>query len=818
MSGKKTLALLLAAVISASGIVSVAADTEDVVTYEQLEECTVEMEKFLDQGVDEYATESIDFLNRAFAYAQDVLDDEDATTKDYTNAYFMMYEAHKALEKYTLEDLAKLVRSCRSTYQTDNILNEDVGDELYDIDVWDEFVAVYDEAQDLIDMEEDDLQEISNVYLDLQKAYENLEKNELYTVSKTSFSSLIRKADSLVQDQDKYAENQRGTAACKFPVNDEVTVTGDIEKMTDFGGEDGKYITWGTLWYGIDGTEGSYGREDEAGEGVEETWWNTAALSPFYLWYDEAAELSADWDLDARQTSLPEYVTAYQNLYNAIESIENFKADGSSTISQRNYEKFLYGSELQNWFEDKYFVKGGISTDFAAELEDILPSTQKNAYESHSVKKVDNYHYEVTNTGDRTERFCLFYSPEKGYAWASGEYISSDYTCVYDKLSIRSGRSVSLSIFDVYKDLVDDGYMDTDYYEPDDQYYDPNTLAFFDNPTTVQQNQNELYDAYLDAHMIDMGDADERAYAYRALKYALDDCGFSDEDSVSGTHTLKQLENLVSNAEKYDEANIDDPVYSRAYRYMASMSTVAQRYITYVERYDVDAYEYGNRGTLDSYMKSANTAYERFAEEADVSGSTTIFKSGESYDTDYIYNKLDAALSYLKEYIDNYPASYEDYYDLVFSVYQAKKEKTKTFTDEFEEVLSEAVYKLIEYGLDEDGYFNASGRMLSEKNGSEDTSYLAYQAYQELETAFDDLEETGNESSEPSGGDTDVIKGDVNGDGKIDLKDVMLTLNIYMGKTVPAGTNQDAVSGLDGNASDVSLRDLMAVLNLVKNA
>ncbi|HIZ55974.1 MAG TPA: hypothetical protein H9671_07205, partial [Firmicutes bacterium] len=198
MSGKKTLALLLAAVISASGIVSVAADTEDVVTYEQLEECTVEMEKFLDQGVDEYATESIDFLNRAFAYAQDVLDDEDATTKDYTNAYFMMYEAHKALEKYTLEDLAKLVRSCRSTYQTDNILNEDVGDELYDIDVWDEFVAVYDEAQDLIDMEEDDLQEISNVYLDLQKAYENLEKNELYTVSKTSFSSLIRKADSLV--------------------------------------------------------------------------------------------------------------------------------------------------------------------------------------------------------------------------------------------------------------------------------------------------------------------------------------------------------------------------------------------------------------------------------------------------------------------------------------------------------------------------------------------------------------------------------------------------------------------------------------------
>ena len=47
MSGKKTLALLLAAVISASGIVSVAADTEDVVTYEQLEECTVEMEKFL---------------------------------------------------------------------------------------------------------------------------------------------------------------------------------------------------------------------------------------------------------------------------------------------------------------------------------------------------------------------------------------------------------------------------------------------------------------------------------------------------------------------------------------------------------------------------------------------------------------------------------------------------------------------------------------------------------------------------------------------------------------------------------------------------
>lgn len=55
-----------------------------------------------------------------------------------------------------------------------------------------------------------------------------------------------------------------------------------------------------------------------------------------------------------------------------------------------------------------------------------------------------------------------------------------------------------------------------------------------------------------------------------------------------------------------------------------------------------------------------------------------------------------------------------------------------------------------------------------------------------------------------------------NGDGKINLQDIMLAMNMYQKNTKPMFMNGIAAAGLDGDVSSVSLRDLMMILNIIK--
>ncbi|HIZ55050.1 MAG TPA: cellulase family glycosylhydrolase [Firmicutes bacterium] len=60
--------------------------------------------------------------------------------------------------------------------------------------------------------------------------------------------------------------------------------------------------------------------------------------------------------------------------------------------------------------------------------------------------------------------------------------------------------------------------------------------------------------------------------------------------------------------------------------------------------------------------------------------------------------------------------------------------------------------------------------------------------------------------------------GDINGDDKITLQDLMLALNMYKKGSVTASMEGMAAAALDGNSTDITLRDLMVLMNLYRQS
>lgn len=211
MMKKRILASSMASVMALSSVSVVAFADEKIsgesVTKAQLQAYIDEMDKFIDSELEEYGSAQDEKFQNAVDHAKLVLEDSESTKNEYTAAYQMVKAVKAKLEKYTAKDLEKKLSEYKSVYDSENILNEEFEDLIYDEDDYSDFVAAYDDADAMVDS--GDARLITDAYVNLVDAYKDLEEND--TVTKAEFRTALRQYEELALKMKNYESWRQGT-------------------------------------------------------------------------------------------------------------------------------------------------------------------------------------------------------------------------------------------------------------------------------------------------------------------------------------------------------------------------------------------------------------------------------------------------------------------------------------------------------------------------------------------------------------------------------------------------------------------------------
>lgn len=211
MMKKRILASSMASVMALSSVSVVAFADEKIsgesVTKAQLQAYIDEMDKFIDGELEEYGSAQDEKFQNAVDHAKLVLEDSESTKNEYTAAYQMVKAVKAKLEKYTAKDLEKKLSEYKSIYDSENILNEEFEDLIYDEDDYSNFVDAYDDADAMVDS--GDTRLITDAYVNLVDAYKDLEEND--TVTKAEFRTALRQYEELALSMKNYESWRQGT-------------------------------------------------------------------------------------------------------------------------------------------------------------------------------------------------------------------------------------------------------------------------------------------------------------------------------------------------------------------------------------------------------------------------------------------------------------------------------------------------------------------------------------------------------------------------------------------------------------------------------
>ena len=218
MLRRKILTSAMASVMALTSISAVAfadetaTDVKNVKTKADLEAFVKEMTTFRDKSLDDYGSVTQDNFLNALAFAENVLDDAASTIDDYTSAYMI------------------LVKSCEKIYESNNILNEDLGDAIYkDEDgklQWSNFSNAFEDAESVL--KSSDSRIITDAYETLSAAKSNLATFD--TVTKAQFRTNLRALETALKKEYAYNAWQTGTVGGDYSwaFGDEIVSYGQI--------------------------------------------------------------------------------------------------------------------------------------------------------------------------------------------------------------------------------------------------------------------------------------------------------------------------------------------------------------------------------------------------------------------------------------------------------------------------------------------------------------------------------------------------------------------------------------------------------------
>lgn len=335
----------------------------NTITKSELDSYVKSFEKFMLDGASQYGVTFGEQMSKAINYATIVAESgDDVAQEEVSAAYQMLKSLYDGRKTYDASELQKLVNQYRKDYNSNNILNKDLGDFIYkeDDSTWGDFVNEYEAAEGNIIY--GTLQDTTDSYINLKAAHDALSAKA--TVSKADYLAQIQKYDNIVAKSQDYESWRRGTASKSMNKARSGFTDGSGLKVNILTKLD--YLTFGQLIYIVRGTSlwddvkddsnfiAAKAKTDYSGatDGIhflqvtdDGTTWGTTTVEAYVrLGYKKMNDAK-----DATKTSDPDIVEAYNTLKDAISIFEGWKVDTTLNISSKNTAK----SQLINKYHDR---------------------------------------------------------------------------------------------------------------------------------------------------------------------------------------------------------------------------------------------------------------------------------------------------------------------------------------------------------------------------------------------------------------------------------------------------------------------------------
>lgn len=198
--------------LSSVAVVAQAAETKaNVVTKAELEELVTKTygDSWRADELSNYGSVSQKAMLDALEAADVILADGESDEEDYTVAYMMVKAVANKLVIHTAEELKALIDECQPIIDTNNIFNEELQDQIYTSDSFQDLDEKLDDAKGFVTSTSS--ADITEAYEQLYAAKAALKKNAV--VSKSMFRNLLKKYDEIIDDQFAYDTWRRGSVA-----------------------------------------------------------------------------------------------------------------------------------------------------------------------------------------------------------------------------------------------------------------------------------------------------------------------------------------------------------------------------------------------------------------------------------------------------------------------------------------------------------------------------------------------------------------------------------------------------------------------------
>lgn len=212
MLKKRILASSMASVMALSSVSLVAfADEKDfgeaVTTKADLQKYIDSLEDFMNDNLDKYGKTQPANFSAAVDHAKVVIADVNATSKDYAAAYAMVKAVKAKLKAWSNDELKALVKEWQGVYDTNNILNEELNDNIYTEKTFEPFREAFELADRYIDSGDEG--GITDAYVELDEKAGALKK--LTAITKSDFRTALANYEQLELSMRNYESWRRGT-------------------------------------------------------------------------------------------------------------------------------------------------------------------------------------------------------------------------------------------------------------------------------------------------------------------------------------------------------------------------------------------------------------------------------------------------------------------------------------------------------------------------------------------------------------------------------------------------------------------------------
>lgn len=754
---KRIFAASMASVMALSSVSVVAfadetvkVDAQESVTKAELKEYVKSFDSFLKSDIYDYGTTQAEQLQNAIDYAENVAANAKATDEDCTAAYQMLKTVFASLKQYSATELKELIADCTPDYDTENILNADLGDKIWNQDTFEDFELAYDDAKGFVDSEDGRL--ICDAYVDLKTAHDALK--ELTSVTKAEFRAVLRDYEAIATKAGSFELWRRGTVSVKPTTG---TTTKNLTKAY--------FVTFEEIVNTVYGTSDDDVVKNNKGEliGNTGTWINIGTESTVkdfvetqYAIFDgiQSSKVTTDEDITA----------AYKAAKEAVAVFASWKADDTERAAKANIAALV----------NKYRAK--LADDYATTLMSDLQT---------KIEAITAGALVVYNTGDFSWKaqkdFSINLDKATGLlkvtAADKNAYDDTDYVATPDASvvvkKIGKGQDIMKYIPVFAENMTDPSDAEIELAFKIVEAYDKaeKDKDFATAYGTADAAGDDLAD--LDENNIvakPAGSRNEYTLINRYLTYVLAD-KYPDEEAAK-SYTKKDVKQLIDDTYDLCDLTGDSEVFKT-------------EHLAAVE---------GRKDALE-WLTAAN-ATKGYQEGDTVDGATAT----------ETYNDLKALYDALNDMLKDYPVSYADIAELIAVVGEGLDDGAYKNADAVKAALAKVAFGLSTLdatGDDNEPFtadreFIAYNRLFVNADNASTAEKALYKDVQALEAALD--------ADEPA----DFVLGDADGDGVLTPKDAAQVLKAYAQLVTLTDTQKKAADfNKDGN---VDAKDALAIL------